>query len=244
MFPDHGGLVHQQAVVFHQATVDRRWGFDFLDDAPMLRQLRHEPTIEPVIEPQRVIRVGAGITHSFRIIRRQFIEIPASCHILERRQFVPEQFRNQALEAAIRKAPKCERLLESKLGRRNGVIARRLHDDSQGIEEHGLEGEVMRYLDNAGVCPHQFCQQRDHIVRLGIAALHMLQRDIDGAGLGHRQAHADDAGPMGVQGRARIIPILDQRRCFKVEGHHGGVLNIIFNPLGIGFTTVIHKPSY
>ena len=37
LFPDHGGLVHQQAVVFHQAAVDRRWGFDFLDDAPVLR---------------------------------------------------------------------------------------------------------------------------------------------------------------------------------------------------------------
>ena len=97
---------------------------------------------------------------------------------------------------------------------------------------------------DARIRPYQFGQQRDHIARIGVAALHMIQRDIDGAALGHRQAHADDAGAMGVQGRARIIPILDQRRCFEVEGHHGGVLNIIFNPLGIGFTTVIHKPSY
>ena len=104
LLSDHRGLVHQQPVVFHQAAVHRRWGFDFLNDSPMFRHLRHEPAIEQVIEPQRVIRVGAGIPHRFRIIRRQFIEIPARRHILERRQFIAQQFRHHRLR------PQSERL--------------------------------------------------------------------------------------------------------------------------------------
>jgi len=169
------GIPYEQAVVFHKAAVYRRGAFDFLDDLPVLRQLGHEPAIEPMVQPQGIVRVGAGIAHGFGIVRRQFIEIPARRHFLEGRQFVPQQLRYQVLQAAIRQAPKDERLFEGHLGRRDSVIAGRLDDNAQGIKEHGLEGEVMCHLDNAGIRPHQFCQQRVYRAWIGVAALQMLQ---------------------------------------------------------------------
>ena len=207
----------------------------------MPRQKGVEPFIEAPIQAQGVIAVGAGIAHRFGIMAVQLVEEFSAGHVLEGRQLVAQQLRHQLFQAAVGQGAEFEAVLQRHLRRGDGVIAGRLHDDAQRIEKHGLKGQIVGHLRNRGIRPESIAQKWNHLIGIGIAAVEMLQRDIDGTSLGHGERNSHNARPVRIQRRPRIVPILQQWRGFKVEGHHRRILKIIFNGGQIGFTSVIHN---
>ena len=241
LLADHGGLIHEQAVVFHQAAVNCRGTFNVFHDPAMPRQKGVEPFIEAPIQAQGVIAVGAGIAHRFGIVAVQLVEKSAAGHVLKGRQLVAQQLRHQLFQAAVGQAAEFKAVLQRHLGRGNGVIAGRLNDNAQRIEKHGLEGQIVGHLRKRRIRPECIPKKRNHLIGIGIAAVEMLQRDIKSAALGHGERDSYNAGPVRIQRRPRIVPVLQQGRGFKIKSHHSRVLKIIFNGGQIGFTSVIHK---
>ena len=90
----------------------------------------------------------------------------------------------------------------------DGVIARRLHDDAQRIEKHRLKGQIVGHLRNRRIRPESILKKRNHLIGIGITAVKMLQRDIKSAVLGHGERNPYNAGPVRIQRRPRIVPVL------------------------------------
>ena len=174
----------------------------------MPRKKSVEPFIEASIQPQGVIAVGAGIAHRFRIVAVQLVEELAAGHILEGRQLVAQQLRHQLFQAAVGQPAEFKAVLQRHLRRGNGVIAGRLNDDAQRIQKHGLKGQIVGHFRNRRIRPESIPKKRNHLIGIGIAAVEMLQRDIDSAALGHGERNSHNAGPVRIQRRPRIVPVL------------------------------------
>ena len=174
----------------------------------MPRQKSVEPFVEATIQAQSVIAVGAGVAHRFRIVAVQLVEESATGHVLESRQLVAQQLRHQLFQAAVGQAAEFKAVLQRHLGRGDGVVAGRLNDDAQRIQKHGLKGQIVGYLRNRGICPENIPKKRNHLIGIGIAAVEMLQRDIDSAALGNGERNSHNAGPVRIQRRSRIISVL------------------------------------
>ena len=155
LLADHGRLIHEQAVVFHQAAVNRRGTFNVFHDPAMPRQKSVEPFVEPTIQPQGVIAIGASVAHCFGIMAVQLVEESAAGHVLEGRQLVAQQLRHQLFQAAVGQSAGFKAVLQRHLGRGNGVIAGRLNDNAQRIQEYGLKGQIMGHFRNHGIRPQR-----------------------------------------------------------------------------------------
>ena len=138
----------------------------------------------------------------------QLVEESAAGHILEGRKLVARQLRHQLFQAAVGQSAEFEAVLQRHLHRGNGVIAGRLNDDAQRIQKHGLKGQIVGHLRNRRIRPERIAQKRNHLIGIGVAAVEMLQRDIDGAALGHGERNSHNARPVRIQRRPRIISVL------------------------------------
>ena len=187
LLADHGSFIHEQAVVFHQAAVYRCWGFHLLHNIPVPGQGLIEPAVEQLIQPQRIVGIGTGIAHGFGRMGRKLVEEPSFGNFLKRGQFITDQLRHQLLETAIRQAAEFKRGLERQLRGGDGVIAGRLHDDVQCIQEHGLKGQIVGNLHNQWVCPQCIAQKVDNLRGISILSDEVLQRHIDGRAFLNRQ---------------------------------------------------------
>ena len=174
----------------------------------MPRKKSVKPFVKAPIQPQGVIAVGAGIAHRFGIMAVQLVEKPAAGHVLEGRQLVAQQFRHQLFQAAVGQAAEFEAVLQRHLGRRDSVIAGRLNDNAQCIQKHGLKGQIVGHFRNRRIRPERIAQKWNHLIGIGIAAVEMLQRDIDSAALGNGERNSHNAGPVRIQRRPRIISVL------------------------------------
>ena len=138
----------------------------------------------------------------------QLVEESAAGHVLEGGQFVAQQLRHQLFQAAVGQAAEFEAVLQRHLRRRDSVIAGRLNDNAQRIQRHGLKGQIVGHLCNRWICPENIPKKRNHLVGIGISAVEMLQRDIDGAAFRSRQRNSHNARPVRIQRRPRIVPVL------------------------------------
>ena len=138
----------------------------------------------------------------------QLVEEFAAGHVLEGRQFVAQQLRHQLFQAAVGESAEFKAVLQRHLRRGNGVIAGRLNDDAQRIQKHGLKGQIVGHFRNRRIRPESIPKKRNHLIGIGIAAVEMLQRDIDSAALGHGERNSHNAGPVRIQRRPRIVPVL------------------------------------
>ena len=155
LLADHGGFVHEQAVILHQAAVNRRGRFDILHDPAVPGKVGVKPLVEAPVEPQRVVAVRAGIAHGIGIVGGELVKEPPFRDVLERRQLVAQQLRHQLFQTAVGKRAEFKRGLERHLRGGDGVIARRLHDNAQRVEKHGFEGQVVRDLHDRRIHPQR-----------------------------------------------------------------------------------------
>ena len=152
----HYRRIHRHTVVLHHAAIYCGRRFDALHDIPMLRQILRKPAVELVIEPQRIIAVGAGIAQRLMLGGVHLIEMPSSSDRIKIRHLRAEKRGGKQLQAAVMKVAKLKLALESKLGCCNGVVAGFAYDDAQRIQEHRLKGEIVRHLDHIGVFKEHF----------------------------------------------------------------------------------------
>ena len=102
--------------------------------------------------------------------------------------------------------------------RRDGVIAWRLEDDPERVEERALEGEVVRHLDNAGVREKRVTKIRPHLGNVrDVPALAMVEGRVDRGALAHRKAQADHKRLVRVERGFGFFPVLQERGRFEVE---------------------------
>ncbi len=99
----------------------------------------------------------------------------------------------------------------------------------------------MRDFHHGGIRPERVVQVGDNLLRLGIHSGHMPQRNIDRAALRRREAHAHDMRPVRIERGPRVCAVFRIRRGFKIEGHNGRILKIIFNPAHVRLASVIHS---
>ena len=165
----------------------------------MLREGLVKPCVEQMVQAQSIIGVSAGIAHCFRVMGRKFVEEPTIGNFLEGWQFIANQFRHQLFKAAVRKPTEFKRRLERHLCGCDGVIAGRLDNDAQRIQEHGFKSQIVRHLDDYRIHPQLIPQIVDNFGSIRIAAVKMLKRHINAGSFLNRQRHTYDAGAMGVQ---------------------------------------------
>ena len=140
-----------------------------------------------------------------------------------------EKLRHKGFKAAVRQAPESSAAFQGKLGRRDGIIAGRLHDHPQGIQEHGLEGQIMGHLYHGGVLKYGLPQiVHDRLRLLDIPPSPVPQRDIDAAVLGYGKAHSGNGSLVGIQCGPLLRAVFLDGRGFKVEADHGGSGQIVF----------------
>ena len=225
----HGGLIHKQAIIAHEAAIHSGRGLDLLHNAPVPGEVFIKPAVEQVVQPQGIIAVGAGIADSFRILRVQLVEKAPASHGFKIRQLHMEKLRHKGFEAAVRQAPERGAAFEGKLGRRDGIIAGRLYDYPQGIQKHGLKSQIVGHLYHGGIFKHRLPQiVHDRLRLLDIAPGLMAQRDIDAAVLGYGKAHSGNGGLVGIQRGPLLRAVFLDGRGFKVEADHGGPGQIVF----------------
>ena len=240
LLADHGGFVHEQAVILHQAAVNRRGRFDILHDPAVPGKVGVKPLVEAPVEPQRVVAIRAGIAHGIGIVGGELVKEPPFRNVLKRRQLIAQQLRHQLFQTAVGKRSEFKRGLERHLRGGDGVIARRLHDDAQRIEKHGFKGQVVCDLDHRRIHPQRVAQEWDDLYRVGVRPAQVAQRHIDGAALGHGQRDADDVRAVRVQRGFVVVAVCGQRSRLKVEGHHACAAQVFFDLLQICFAAVIH----
>ena len=168
LLADHGDFVHEQAVILHQAAVNRRGRFDILHDPAVPGKVGVKPLVEAPVEPQRIVAVRASVAHGFGIVGGKLVKEPSFRNVLERRQLIAQQLRYQLFQAAVGKRSEFKRALERHLRGGDGVIAWRLHDDVQRVEKHGFEGQVVRDFHDRRIHPQRVAQEWDDLLRVGV----------------------------------------------------------------------------
>ena len=225
----HGGPIHEQAVIPHQAAVHGGRGLDLLHNAAVPGQVLIEPAVKQVIQPQGKVAVGAGIADGFLVLRVKLVEEAPGGYGFKIRQLHMEKLRHKGFKAAVRQAPESSAAFQGKLGRRDGIIAGRLHDHPQGIQKHGLEGQIMGHLYHSGVLKYGLPQiVHDRLRLLDIPPSPVPQRDIDAAVLGYGKAHSGNGSLVGIQCGPLLRAVFLDGRGFKVKADHGGSGQIVF----------------
>ena len=216
----HQRTVHEDTVVLHHADVHRCRRFQMFHDPLVPGQILPEPVVESVVEPQRVIGVGAGVAGGLPLGGIHLIKMPAVGDRGEAGHVRHEQLGGQQLETAFMERAIPHWRARGQLRRCDGVVAGLLDHDAQRVEEHGLECQVVADLDALRVhqdALRQQLHQRGHIFHVPASA--MRNGNIEGVALMDGEADADDVRLVSVQRRAVFITIAVVRRGLDVERH-------------------------
>ena len=178
-----------------------------------------EPAVHFVVEPERIVRVCAGVACSLPVRRVHLVEVSAVRDRLEAGHLNVKEMRRHLFQATVMHLPKNLLLFERQHPAEHGVIAGWLNNRAvSAVGKHSLERQVVCDFHTLCIQEHPLFEDSPCAVGvLYIEPVPVRQRNVVGHALLHREAEPHNVGFMRVERGLRLVPEFSIRRGFVVE---------------------------